>query len=162
MLTEFSDMPKESKVWIFQATANLSKQQVSTLQSQLATFLETWEAHGKALRTACKISSNRFIIIAADESYHLASGCSIDKLIHFIKQLENQLAINLLDRSHIAIQNDDQLETYPLNSLSAVIKEGKVKQQSILFNNAIENIKDLETRWKQPIGASWASKYFNK
>ena len=57
----------------------------------------------KPLKGSFKILDGYFIIIALDESYTSASGCSIDKCMNFIKSLESVYDVDLLDKIFAAL-----------------------------------------------------------
>ena len=54
----------------------------------------------KSGKSSFEIISNTFIIIAVDEN-NLVSGCSIDSLVNFVKELENTHDLILLDKFHV-------------------------------------------------------------
>ena len=60
-----------------------------------------------------EIRYNRFIILIVDESHAGASGCSIDKSVHFMQQLEQEYGINLFDRFNLAYRNGEEILSVP-------------------------------------------------
>ena len=54
---------------------------------------------------------NRFLVVFVDEKIAQASGCSIDKSVHFVKQLEDEFHINFFDRTLIAYKEGNEIQT---------------------------------------------------
>jgi hypothetical protein len=48
-------------------------------------FCIQWTAHGANLKAYGEVRHHRFIVMIVDETAAGASGCSIDKSIHFIR-----------------------------------------------------------------------------
>ncbi len=87
MHENFDKMPATSRIWIYQASRNVSESEIQTISSVLDIKMEAWAAHGAALLSAFKIFHNRFVVIALDENQNAASGCSIDASTHWFKEL---------------------------------------------------------------------------
>src|ERR1700759_2190076 len=93
---------ENSRVWIYQSDKELTDSEVALLQSQLDNFTTGWTAHNNQLKAKAEIRYNRFIILVVDESQAGASGCSIDKSVRFMKDIEQEFGINLFDRFNLA------------------------------------------------------------
>src|SRR6478735_5232237 len=107
---EFS---QHSRVWIYQADKKLSDQEVQRIQQELDDFTISWTAHNAQLKARAEIRYNRFLILIVDESQAGASGCSIDKSVNFMKQLEQQFGINLFDRFNLAYRDGEEIVSVP-------------------------------------------------
>lgn len=160
MFVEFDALPSESKIWIFQASRKLTGTELALIKEKLNDFTESWESHGKPLKASFRIYYDQIIILAADEGYTMASGCSIDKSVELLKQLENNLKVSLLDRSLVAYKNDQLLETVAFNQLSGLVKNKEITPDTLILNNSLTNISDLKKNWVIPAKESWISKYF--
>ena len=96
MFVDFKSLSKDSRVWIFQSTQMIDNTTIEKIKSKLKLFLDNWKSHKMNFKSSFEIRNNTFIIIAADES-NLVSGCSIDSLIKFIKELECLFDLQLMD-----------------------------------------------------------------
>lgn len=161
MLVNFNDMPSNSRVWIYQANPAFTEDSKKLLTERLDQFLSSWESHGSALKASWNLFYDRFLIIAVDESYYAASGCSIDKSVGIVKELESELQIELLGKTTIAILEGDSIATFGLKDLKKAIQEGKIHPQTIIFNNLVPTLGDLSHNWKLPAEKTWISGYFN-
>ena len=119
------------------------------------TFLEAWTAHGKALKACIGIFYARFVIIFVDEKQALASGCSIDKALHFIQSLEREFVIKLLDRMLVAYRNENEICSCTMPVFRNLIETNEVNENTIVFNNLVSTKADFESKWEAPLKDSW-------
>lgn len=162
MLVNFHEMPANSRIWIYQANQTFSDEIKSTLSTKLDNFIANWESHGAPLKASWSLFYDLFLIIAVDEDHYAASGCSIDKSVHLIKELEAELGTELLGKNSVAILQESSIATIALKDLKKSVIEGKIKPDSVVFNNLIPTLGELDTNWKLPAEKTWVSRYFTK
>ena len=126
MILSFDKISDESRIWIFQSNRLISNSDIESLQNKIESFLISWTSHGNKLIVSSKIEYNLFIIIALDQSQSSASGCSIDKLVSFIKKLEDQFSISLLDRLAISYKDNNKISVVRLDDFKRKILEKKL------------------------------------
>lgn len=160
MYVPFEKMPWESRVWVYQANRKISPQEQEIIQNKLEKFLDQWTAHNQGLKAAGKLFHQQFLVLAVDEYFSSASGCSIDSSVHFVQELETELGINFFDKSKVAFLHQDQVFLESLPNLKQRIEKGEIKENTITFNNLITNKKELEESWTVPVKDSWLNKYF--
>jgi ABC-type branched-subunit amino acid transport system ATPase component len=149
-----------SKIWIYQSNRELTETERAKAQQLLNSFTEGWTAHNQQLKAAAKILYNRFIILLVDETQAGASGCSIDKSVHFIKALEDEFGIDLFDRFNTAYFENDQILTANRAEFENLLKQGKVNSETVVFNNLVVNFQDFQTKWQVPLKNSWHARVF--
>jgi len=162
MYTSFQSTSDKARIWVYQASREINKEEALMIDKNLKIFLQNWTAHGNELFASAKVEQNHFLIIALDEQVSNASGCSIDALVNFIKQLEQNLKIDFFDRTQIALEVDGILELRSLDAVIDSIKKDEIKPQDFTYNNLIRHKGELEDEWKIPVGESWLKKYFDK
>ncbi len=161
MLVPFNTLSDHSKIWIYQSSRLFTDIEVNDLETRLSNFVENWESHSRTLKGAFLILENRFVVISVDETVNDASGCSIDKSVHFLQEIENEFKTQLLDKSKVAIKsNDGDVVLYPLLSLKEAVRLGEISQNTLVYNNLVSTKKDFETSWIVPVKATWLNKYF--
>ena len=158
MVVAFDKISDESRIWIFQSNRLISDLDIESLEKQIDVFLSSWTSHGNQLMVASKIKYNLFIIIALDQSCSTASGCSIDKLVSFIKNIENDYQISLLDRLDISFRDKNKISVLRLDDFKRKILEKKINNDTIVFNNLINLKSDLDDNWEIPLNRSWHQK----
>ena len=123
-------------------------------------FVENWTAHNKELNASIDIKYNQFIVLAVDETKAPATGCSIDKSVHFIKALENELKLNLLDKSKIAFLKEDKIILEKLPSIKSKVESDKISADSLTFNNMVTTKAEFDQNWLIPAAKSWMGRFF--
>ena len=146
------NISEDARIWIYQASRFLSDEEVFKIQEELNKFTSQWQAHGHQLVALGEIRHRLFIIISVDEQYAAVTGCSIDKSVHFIKELEKKFNINLLDRMQMAYRNGaTDIKTCHYHQLAELFTNGAISSQATVFNNLIVTRKELQTKWELPI-----------
>lgn len=151
---------ENSRVWIYQSDKELTANQTQRLQQQLNNFTESWTAHNHQLKAAAMVKYNRFIMLSVDESKAAATGCSIDKSVHLMKQLEQEYHINLFDRFNLAYRTDSGIASAPRAKFEELIKAGMIDENTIVFNNMVQTLAELQTKWEVPLKSSWHLQLF--
>lgn len=159
MFVPFESIPSTSRVWIFQSGRKLSQEEKTIISGQLKLFTEEWAAHGQPLMASFDIPYDRFIILAADEGFNAPSGCSIDASIRVIKEIENQLQLDLFNREQVAFKKDDEVLVIPLQNLRQKYREGSWNEKTLTFNNLVNVKGRLGEEWIIPAGNTWLKRY---
>ncbi len=153
----FSD---NSRIWIYQSNRELAAAEVAKLQNILDDFTIGWTAHNNQLKAKAEVRYSRFIVLVVDESQAGASGCSIDKSVNLMKALEQEFNINLFDRFNIAYRDGDTIKSVGRFEFEDLIKQGAVNADTIVYNNLVATLADLDTKWEVPFKDSWHKQVF--
>jgi hypothetical protein len=148
----FSDYHPQSRVWIYQSYRDMNDAEEQTITSELKNFCKTWTAHQVALRADALILLHRFIILIVDEAVSGASGCSIDKSVHVIQQIEQHYQMQLLNRLNLILLQVDELHTATFSEVKNKLHQW---QDAYLFDNSITSLQQLYTRWLIPVKDSY-------
>ncbi|HTK18355.1 MAG TPA: hypothetical protein VL442_02530 [Mucilaginibacter sp.] len=151
---------EQSRVWIYQSDRELYEDEVKQLHEILNKFAAEWTAHNHQLKAKAEIRYNRFLILIVDENQAGASGCSIDKSVNFIKKLEQEFGITLLDRFNLAYREGEKVLSAPRDKFEDLLRSGKINSNTIVYNNLVQNLEQLETRWEVPFKDSWHNQLF--
>ncbi|MEE8403790.1 MAG: ABC transporter ATPase [candidate division Zixibacteria bacterium] len=151
----YKELPGDTRVWIYQCDRKLSDHEIEAIKEQGDNFIDNWAAHGEKLEAAFEILHSQFLIIFADEEQAEAGGCSIDRSVHFIKNLEQEYSISLLNRTLIAYKVDEEIVTLPQEEFIGLVAQGTLSKNTIVFNNLVTTKQDLETKWEVPLKESW-------
>ena len=159
MLVEFENIAPEASIWIYQANRPFSDDEQRVIAGETSRFLEQWAAHGAQLKTAFDIRFNQFLILAIDEQFNHSSGCSIDGSVHFIQQLGQHLNVDFFNRALVAFYDRDSVKIESLTEVKLKLENGELKESSLIFNNLIAQVKDLDDKWMVPVTETWLNKY---
>jgi hypothetical protein len=161
MLVEFTTLPEESRVWIYQANRSFTDEEITEIKSKLDEFIENWTAHGSNLQSGYEIKYKRFIIIALNQDLNKATGCSIDSSVHFIQQLEKDYNVDLMDKMNVSYKQGEFIAYKTLLDFKKMAKEKAVSKNTIVFNNLVNNITEYNENWEVPASESWHSRFLN-
>lgn len=151
---------KNSRVWVYQSAKKLADTVVQQIQERLNNFTAEWTAHDNQLKAKAEIRYNRFLILIVDETQAGASGCSIDKSVNFMKRLEQEFNLNLFDRFNLAYREADEVLSLPRHGFEDLLKQGSINTNTIVYNNLVQNLTELETKWEVPFKDSWHIQLF--
>tara|TARA_B100001769_G_scaffold234703_1_gene198713 strand:- start:1525 stop:2013 length:489 start_codon:yes stop_codon:yes gene_type:complete len=158
MLVEFTKLDKKSRIWVFQSKDQLDESTYNLIKKKISVFLENWKSHQKSFESSFIIKYKTFVVIAADET-NLVSGCSIDSLINFVKSIEDEFEINLLDKLDVKYKIGNDINTANLNEFKKICKNIDINDKLIVFNNLVKNIDDFEKKWEVDIRKSWHKRF---
>ncbi len=160
MYIPFDQISPKSRIWIYQADRSLTGDQVTQIEDSGKKFSDGWEAHGKTLHASVKVFHHQFLVIAADESFNLTTGCSIDSSVGFVRSVAQDLQIDLFDRTQVAFLLNDEVFLAPLQSIKSKVAEGTITEETITFDNMVGDKASFEKQWLTPVKNTWLSKYF--
>lgn len=161
MLVDFNNLPDESRIWIYQANRSFTEEELEALKKELSLFIEQWTAHGASLKAGFELRYKRFIVIGLDQEINAASGCSIDASVHFIQSLESKYNVDLLDKMNVSYRQGDFIAYKPLADFKKMAKDKAVSQNTIVFNNLVNNKEEYLNYWEVPARDSWHARFMN-
>jgi hypothetical protein len=155
LVVDFKDIADSSRLWIFQINRPLTVLESEYLSGQTNRFLASWAAHGTGLVAAFSIVKNRFLLIAADESKANASGCSIDSMTHFLKDMQTQIDIDFFDRSQVIYQTKESLKSLPFIKIREMLSSGELSGETLIFNTVLQQKGELSNQFIIAAKDSW-------
>lgn len=161
MLTNFEQLSDRSRIWIYQADRPLTQREQSDILSALESFLEQWAAHGQALYASGTIAYDHFLIIATDEQFNLASGCSIDSSVRFVQEMSARFSVDFFNRMNLAFKEGDTIKLVPMAQIKEKAESGVINENTLFFQNTIQTKAELSTSWIVKSGESWLKRYFS-
>jgi hypothetical protein len=153
-----ADFHPASRVWIYQSNRPFNEQEVLEINEQLHHFTSQWQAHGDPVKGWGQVLFNQVVVIIADESATMVSGCSTDSSVRIIKSMENQYKVNFFDRLLLGFLVKDKLQLLPMAQLPYALEKGFIDENTIYLNNTVLTKQDLEKSWLTPLKSSWLAK----
>ena len=154
-LSTVSDFSPESRVWVYTTNRPLSEAEAQATQQALNAFVQQWTAHNHALKARAEVFQHQFVILMVDESQAGASGCSIDKSVHFLESLGAQLNIDFFERMRFAWIDQNQMHYADRHTLSQAVAQQQIAAETLMVNTLVQNKKELQEKWLVPFGQSW-------
>ena len=159
MFTEYSSLPSNSRVWIYQADREFSIEEIEFISAKAMLFIDQWTRHGDDLKGSFTIKYNQFLILAVDEGFNNVSGCSIDASVRFVQELEKELRIDLMNKMNVSFKDGNNVNIVKLSDFQQFAKGKKITAETVVFNNMVNTKEDFETKWEVPAIESWHSRF---
>tara|TARA_B100000941_G_C28105639_1_gene350694 strand:- start:3 stop:491 length:489 start_codon:yes stop_codon:yes gene_type:complete len=161
MLIEFDKISVQSPIWIFQANKIFDLSLIKKIEEDTINFLNSWTSHNVEIKSSFKIVHNLFLIISVESDFSRPSGCSVDKLINFVKEINKLHNIDFLDRLSISYRHENKIKVVNIAEFKKLILDGLISKDTIVFNNTLRNKGELNKNWETKALNSWHKKYFN-
>jgi hypothetical protein len=149
------------RIWIYTLSKELTNEQLVDFKNRCQSFVNSWTAHDVSLDASFDLYQNRLLIFKVNEDKYNASGCSIDKQLRFVKELEQTFSLELLNRLLVVYENNNQVEVVKASQIKELLANNSITANTLVFDNTITESTQLTTKWKQPLQATWLSKYLN-
>ena len=142
-----SNLSPNSRVWVYKSDRPMTTVEKNVIKEELNNFIPQWAAHGNKLFGGAEVVNDWFVVMAVDESQALASGCSIDSSVKFIREIGERLTINFFDRMHVLISKGGIEQNIHFSALSNY-------QDWKIYDPMIENLSDYTSHWLVNINES--------
>lgn len=149
----------QSKVWVYTASRAFTNEEAARINSLLYTFTQQWTAHNQQLKATGEVRHNRFVVLMVDETEANASGCSIDKSVHFLKQLEAEFGIELFNRQLVGYNDNGTVKTFELPQIDQLFEAGTIDTNTTVYNNIVTTKQAFDAGWETALSNSWLAKF---
>ena len=102
-----SHFPKDARLWVFVGDRKMSATEISWLNESLSQFVSSWQTHGKSLDAVGFVLHEAALVIVANENAVKASGCSMDKINHYVKNAGGQLSMDFFNRMNVLLADSN-------------------------------------------------------
>ena len=144
-----------SRIWIYQSKHKLSPSEKESITLETTAFINRWAAHNVKLDARFEIKNDRFIILSVNEQEVLASGCSIDDSVRFMQELDKKYNLSLFDRLQMAyLDANGEVQVSGFNDIDKLFEAGEIKDNTLVFDNTIQDSNQLSNAWKVPFAQS--------
>lgn len=150
-----SELPAHARIWVYQSTTEFTPEQHAAILAKATLFVQGWASHGSQLQAAVEVLHKRFIVVGVDEDHAMASGCSIDKSVHFMQALEQEFGLQLFDRMQVAYRDGDAIKATTMHAFGDLLANGSVSANTTVFNNLVTSQADFQSKWEVPVSESW-------
>ncbi len=160
MTIPFDQLPDSTRAWVYTSNRLLTDHEVASITKRLAHFTDEWSSHGAPLNAASIVLDNSVIVIAVENGWDAASGCSIDKSVGVLKAIEQELNVSFFDRLTLLFK-ENQTASVAFVAVSALkkrIQENEMPLDALFVNTQIDSIKGIKTGIWNDINSSWLVK----
>lgn len=159
MIRDLIALDDSSKVWVYQSSRALTYEELDDSRPVIFDFLDAWTSHNNKLVTYGNIFHQRFLAFFVDESIAGASGCSIDKSVHFVENLGVELNVDFFDRETFTYLKDDLVQDVKKNDLGHLVKNEIIDMNTLFFDNLVATKHDFIKNWIKPLNNSWHKRF---
>jgi hypothetical protein len=146
----------DSRVWVYTASRPLTAEESAFAQKNLDAFCQQWTAHNHALKAKAEVFENQLIILMVDETQAGASGCSIDKSVHFLEQLGEAIGADFFERMRFGWLNPHgEMQFAHRPEFTTLVQEGKISADTLVADTLVQTKSQLLEKWLVPFDKSW-------
>lgn len=145
----------ESRVWIYTTNRLLTDEEARSAQNALDIFVRQWTAHNQSLQATAEVFQNQFVILMVDETQAGASGCSIDKSVHFLEELGQRMDVDFFERMRFAWVNGQTLEFGNRQEFGQAVQNTRISDDTLMINTLVQSKTELQEKWLVPFSQSW-------
>ena len=111
-------------------------------------FTADWHVHGSPLKAEVVVQNNAILSVVVDNDTASASGCSIDRSVAFVKQLEQHMGLMLMNRMKLLYSTEGNIHIGDHRKLEDLPAE------ALIFNHLSTKREDYLAEWL-PAQESW-------
>ncbi|WP_187478317.1 ABC transporter ATPase [Amniculibacterium sp. G2-70] len=159
MNNEYINYPDNAMVWVYNADRFLTADDKQHITTKVQDFIDNWDSHGSLVKGTFTILHDAFLVIFADDQGDPLCGRAQSASVNLVKELEKDLNIKFLDRMRQSFQENNEVKLVKLAELKTLYKDGKINDETLVFDNTVINKKDFDSRWKVALKDSWHKRF---
>ncbi len=159
----FDQLPDSARVWIYAAECPLTENEAERLSQRMSPFMQQWTAHKRDLRSGWEMRYNQFILVAIDDTVTKPSGCSIDHLVHNLREFETETGCRFVGNStNVYYRNGEgSIRCCGRAEFRELVATTAVDANTVVFNNVVATMAELRAgHWEVPMEQSWHMQAF--
>ncbi|CAG5082676.1 hypothetical protein [Parvicella tangerina] len=159
-----SSFKASDKVWVYTSAKEFTPSQKDFLLQRAEAFLKSWESHGDKVKGEIGIAYDHFVIVVADDCGGNMCGRAQDAQVRFIKEIGEELGIDLTDRMQLAYKADNSSSKVLVKKMPDFKQEiqlGNITADTIVFNNMITTFGEFRDQWETQLKNSWHKQLMN-
>ncbi len=161
LLDTLKDYNPNSRIWIYQADKILSNGEVDKIESHIKPFAATWNHHGQNLKSYAAVLYNLFIVFVVDETNAEVGGCGIDGSVHLVQKISSEMNIDFFNRLAVSYFKNEEVLCADKNSFVEIVSKADFSEETLVFNNQVKTLKELDNNWIVAFKNSWHQNFFS-
>jgi hypothetical protein len=159
MFVALNELSLKSRAWAYPINRLLTEEEVTIANIAIESFVTQWTSHSRDLKAHGAVYFDAFVVLMVDEKLADASGCSIDKSVRFLEDLERRLNISVFDRQVATYMSSDGVKMLKINTLSQAMADGLITDQTPFFDPLISTKDDFENHFLKRLSDSWLMRF---
>tara|TARA_R110001592_G_scaffold363109_2_gene680494 strand:- start:197808 stop:198275 length:468 start_codon:yes stop_codon:yes gene_type:complete len=141
----FSD---DLHIWNYIPERALTASEVDFILKVGKEFASQWQVHGSPLKAEVIVQDKVLLSVIVDNDMATASGCSIDRSVAFVQQLEKELGVVFLNRMKLLYSSNEEIHIGDHRELE------NLPQNAVVFNHLSTDKASYIAEWL-PAKSSW-------
>ena len=158
-MTISATLPATARVWIYQANRPFRETDLPQIKKHVDGFVKNWTSHNRQLAAYGEVLHRQFIVLMVDENTAGASGCSIDKSVHFMQKLGEAYGVDLFDRMTFTWMENGGVRSAKNDEFARLYASGKITDETLVFDNLVKTKGDMDGKWLKPLKESWHRRF---
>src|SRR5258708_29262461 len=96
-----ADFAGDSRVWIYQSPRLFMISEALQIEEMLENFVREWHSHGTPVKGHANLLYGQFIVLMADESASVVSGCCPASSVRWLKKIAKKFNQPMIDRRYL-------------------------------------------------------------
>lgn len=161
-MTAIEALPEGSRVWVFAADRALTSEDVSRLSDVVVRVFGVWTKKSPGVHGAFEFREGRFLVVGADEREACVSGCGIDAMMQWVRQIEAESGLRLVDRMLVFWRDaDGSVRSAHRTEFKRLLDAGAVGTATRVFDTAAARSDVFrDGRFELPLAESWHARVF--
>jgi hypothetical protein len=153
----FAKFDDEAPVWIFASSRELAPEEKERVSAAAREFVGMWKSHGEPLRGDAVVVDGRFLIVGVDGD---ASGCSVDKLYDFVRQVERHTGAEFLNPGLVHFRSaDGSIRSVDRPTFRELASRGEVGAETEVFDPSLSTVGEFRQAWPSRASERWHRQY---
>jgi hypothetical protein len=152
-------MPAHARVWVYKSANAFTPEQQQGILARGAAFTANWAAHGATLDACVDVLRDHFVVIAVDEQQAMASGCSIDKSVRLVQDLEREMGLTLTDRMVVLYEKGGAVHACRVPDVQDLLTSGGLTADTMVFDDLVSTKAELDARFRVPLRGTWMARF---
>ena len=76
-----------------------------------------------------------------------------------MKKKKKSLEVDMMNKMNISFKDGDHINIVKMSDFKEFTKSNKITSETIVFNNMISTIDELETQWEVSVNNSWHKRF---
>jgi hypothetical protein len=152
-----STLPRGARIWVFASDRDLGDADAARLAELVRKVFHVWDTKSPGVRGAAEIRERRFLLVGADEGAACLTGCGIDAMTAWVRNLERESGLRLLDRMTVHFRGaDGRVSSCTRAEFRQRILSGELGPATPVFDTAASRSDSvLDGRFELPLSESW-------
>lgn len=157
-MTQYSTMPENARVWVYASNRILSGQEQKEIREKASSFIQNWTSHQIPVKATFDLLEGCFFIWMVDVNESEISGCGIDKVFHFMQQIQQDFRMDVFNRMQVELDSGKGLIITTKEKAKQLVQSGVIHSQTTFFNKAVQTKSDFGKTFRIPFHQSWVMK----